>query len=223
MKTFLLVPALFLAAAIVAAGSSSQASFAGSYRCLSANAGGVSSVCRQYPRIVLKTDGTYTVSSEKGTYVVKDNTVKLSASKLRGIGKIVDGNKIRFEYDYNRLHHVVTYLKEQTIIPDTKKNTAKHIVEADLSLVFPDGYGVDYFNVVELVPPISSKLPTYQTTTYASDKHTLKVYFSNQKGVMSGYLYDIYASTGSERVKVGTLDLTNESKKSIALSISAKP
>lgn len=221
MKAFLSVPALFLAAAIVA--GSSKASLAGSYRCVSANAGGVSSVCRQYPPLVLKTDGTYTTSSEKGTYAVKDNTVTFSASKLRGPGKIVDGNKIRFEYDYKGLRQTVTYLKEQTSIPPTQKNTTKHVVEADLSLVFPEGYGVDYFNVVELVPPADSKLPTYQAITYASDKHTLKAYFNNQKGVMSGFLYDIYASTGSERLKVGTLDLTNESKKLVTLVIGAKP
>ncbi|GEM_PF-6150038 len=83
----------------------------GSYRCWSYNvSGGGSGNCRLFAPIVLKSNGTYSVSSERGTYKVKGSIITLSKSKLRGAGKIIDGNKIRFEYDYNSRHHVVTYL-----------------------------------------------------------------------------------------------------------------
>ncbi len=221
-KGFVVVLALVLVATIVFA-VSSKTSIAGSYRCVSANAGGVNNFCRLYPPFVLKSDGTYGVSSEKGKYTVKGTTVKFSASKLRGLGTIVDGNKLRFEYKYKGLLHVVTYLKEQTRASDTKKNISTRVVETDLSLIFPEGYGIDYFNVVELVPPASAKLPTYQAIAYALDKRTLKTYYNAQKGVMSGYLYDMYASTGTDRVKVGTLDLRSTKNSSVVETIQATP
>lgn len=88
-----------------------KSSLAGSYRCWSYNvSGGGSGNCRLFAPIVLKGDGTYSISSERGTYKVKGNIITLSKSKLRGAGKIIDGNKIRFEYDYNSKHHTITYL-----------------------------------------------------------------------------------------------------------------
>ena len=220
MKTlFSLV--MFFCTALVAS-AATTADIAGSYRCYSANAGNVASNCRLFTPILLQADGTYSVSSEKGTYRVKGDTITLSASKLRGVGKMVDGTKLRFEYDYKGLHQVVTYLRDnvpEKKIPKKGSTKVEHAVEVELAIVFPEGYGVDYFNVVELVPPADSKLPTYQSITYASDKRTLKVYYSPTKGVTSGYLYTVYASTGNDRVKVGTLDLRAVTKNSYTAKI----
>ncbi|NJD62773.1 MAG: hypothetical protein FIA93_08635 [Deltaproteobacteria bacterium] len=83
---------------------------AGSYRCWQYNVSGGGGSCRLAPPIVLAPDGTYKESRTEGTYEVKDDTIVFSGSRIRGPGKIVDGNKIRFEYDYNGFHHTVTYL-----------------------------------------------------------------------------------------------------------------
>ncbi|OGA30326.1 MAG: hypothetical protein A3I01_19900 [Betaproteobacteria bacterium RIFCSPLOWO2_02_FULL_65_24] len=87
-----------------------QAQAPGQYRCWSYNVSGGGGNCRLAPPLVLNADGTYQVSSEKGRYKVQDGKLVLSESKLRGPGKMEQGNRIVFEYDYNGMHHTVTYL-----------------------------------------------------------------------------------------------------------------
>lgn len=92
--------------------SPGPADLAGTYRCWSYNAGGTGGrPPTGSPPLVLKTDGTYSISSEHGIYTVNGHTIVLSASKIRGPGRL-DGNKIIFEYDYKGLHYVVTYLRQ---------------------------------------------------------------------------------------------------------------
>jgi hypothetical protein len=85
-------------------------SLAGQYRCWSYNVSGGGGSCRLAPPLVLNSDGTYQMSSEKGTYKVEDGKVVLSESKIRGPGKLEAGNHIVFEYDLKGMHHTVTYL-----------------------------------------------------------------------------------------------------------------
>ncbi|MDE3084228.1 MAG: hypothetical protein KGJ37_03275 [Verrucomicrobiota bacterium] len=106
----------FLGASAGSASSSAPvapANLAGTYRCWSYNAGGAGSRPPiGTPPLVLKTDGTYAISSEHGMYTATGGTVVLSASKIRGPGHLVGGNKIVFEYDYKGRHYIVTYLRQ---------------------------------------------------------------------------------------------------------------
>lgn len=87
-------------------------SVAGTYRCRSYNVGGAGGRPPVgTPPLVLNADGSYSISSEHGTYTVEGDTLVLSQSKIRGPGKL-SGNQVVFEYDYKGLHHVVTYLKQ---------------------------------------------------------------------------------------------------------------
>jgi len=93
--------------------SASRTSAAGTYRCWSYNvSGGGSGNCRLFAPLVLKKDGTYSLSSEKGIFTISGDSLTLSESKIRGIGKLIADTQIRFEYDYNKWHHVLTYLKQ---------------------------------------------------------------------------------------------------------------
>ena len=81
----------------------------GQYRCWSYNVSGGGGSCRLAPPLVLNSDGTYQMSSERGTYKVQGAKVILSESRIRGPGTLQDGNRIVFEYDYKGMHHTVTY------------------------------------------------------------------------------------------------------------------
>ena len=85
-------------------------SIAGQYRCASYSVSFGGGTCRGAPPLVLNPDGTYQMSSEKGTWKARDGVVELSESKTRGPGKLADGNRIVFEYDYKGQHHTLTYL-----------------------------------------------------------------------------------------------------------------
>jgi hypothetical protein len=49
------------------------------------------------------------MSSERGTYTVQGEQIVLSASTIRGPGRIQQGNQIVFEYAYQGKQHTVTY------------------------------------------------------------------------------------------------------------------
>ncbi len=96
--------------------SGSQQLFAGSlsgnYRCWHFNVGGRGGRCTN-PALQLSPNGHYKMSSEQGTYSVKGDQIILSESKQRGPGKLLEnGQQIQFEYEYNGLHHTVTYLRQ---------------------------------------------------------------------------------------------------------------
>jgi hypothetical protein len=98
---------------LIALNRAADTKIAGTYRCWSENVGGRGGRCAVgTPPLVLNTDGTYSMSSEHGTYKVSGDTIILSESKLRGAGHIAGGNQIVFEYDYRGLHHTVAYLRQ---------------------------------------------------------------------------------------------------------------
>lgn len=94
--------------------STPKQTLSGTYRCWSFNvAGSGAGSCRTQPPLILQADGSYTFSSEKGTYQIQDGKIVLSASTIRGPGMLLEENmQIRFEYDYNGKHYTTTYLRQ---------------------------------------------------------------------------------------------------------------
>ena len=89
----------------------------GTYRCFLYTVNKASSAdgCRLQAAMIFYPDGTYTFSSEEGTYAVEGDQVTLSESKIRGPGTILEnGLQIFFEYLYNGKDYEVTYLKLDT-------------------------------------------------------------------------------------------------------------
>ena len=104
---------LLLCALALPSSAAPDAKLAGRYRCWSFNVGGRGGRCTS-PPIILNEDGTYSMSSEKGTWKVKGDQVILSASKIRGPGKLnKEGNQIVFEYTTNGLRQTVAYLRQE--------------------------------------------------------------------------------------------------------------
>lgn len=103
-KKYFLVAVLW--AATVA---SASPTVAGHYRCLSYNVSGGGGSCRLAPSLTLNPDGTYRMSSERGTWRVAGDRVHLSASKIRGPGRLVKDNRMVFEYTYRGWQHTITY------------------------------------------------------------------------------------------------------------------
>ena len=81
----------------------------GSYRCLSYNVSGGGGSCASFQRLVLNPDGTYQFSSTRGRWSVENGNLILSSSRLWGPGRIQSDHTVRFEYDYGRWHHVLTW------------------------------------------------------------------------------------------------------------------
>ncbi len=84
----------------------------GTYRCWSFNMNGAGGRCTSAP-IVFSLSGTYSTSSEHGTYTVNGSSVFMSASKIRGTGALsADGAELMFNYTYNGNPYTITYLKQ---------------------------------------------------------------------------------------------------------------
>lgn len=186
----------------------------GSYRCWSYNvSGGGSGDCRLFAPIVLNTDGTYSVSSEKGTYRIEGTTIYLSESKIRGAGTLsADTLQIRFEYDYNNWRHVITYLKEGGASSTIEGDLAE--VPVYLTLEYPEKQSsLGSITSVELVPE-GQKIATasYKPTAIAvwdGDKRVTASFHKITNTPKTGQKYTVYASYTGDAVIVGTLDLTN--------------
>lgn len=88
-------------------------SVAGRYRCWSYNVSGGGGSCRMAPPLVLHQDGTYEMSSERGTYTVEGDRIALSKSAIRGPGRLQNGNQIVFDYNHRGRRHTVTYLCQE--------------------------------------------------------------------------------------------------------------
>lgn len=191
------------------AAGSNAAGIAGSYRCWHYNVSGGFGNCRLAPPIILNTDGTYSMSSEKGTYKITGSTILLSESKIRGPGTIVEGNKIRFEYSYKGLQHTVTYLKEGG--DENAPPGQDIIVELTLQYNTKDS-SLGYINSVVLVPKGESlEKAVYQPTAiaiYDGDKKITASFFKQTNKVRNGRVYEVYTGSGAENRLVGELDLT---------------
>ncbi|MDO8489826.1 MAG: hypothetical protein Q7S47_00245 [bacterium] len=210
----------------------------GTYRCSSYNvSGGGGGNCRIAPPIVIKADGSYTMSSEKGTFKVANKKLTLSASKIRGVGAISsDSRTVTFSYTYNRWRHVVTYLRQGAVAE--KKPTAAAVstppqtqvlpthVQVDITVQYPKDTGsVSWINVIALVPAGSTpKTATYrpESLAIAQDDRTVHASFFGAKELETGRVYDIYTSSGLEEVNVGILDL-REARGPVTKLISYSP
>ncbi len=203
----------------------------GSYRCSSYNvSGGGGANCRLTPPIVFSPDGSYRMSSEKGTFKVLKGKVVLSASKLRGPGTVsTDARSVRFSYTYRGWKHVVTYLREgkasrgsvadaPTKLVDTEQTKETESVPqiprtipVELLLNFAEAdASPDWINVIMLVPQGS----TPETSSYRAEalavlagRHALTASFTDRKEINTGAIYDIYTSSGFETLKIGSVDL----------------
>ncbi len=208
--------------------STSNASLAGSYRCFSYNvSGGGGGDCRLFAPIVLAADGTYSMSSEKGTYGVKGDVITLSESKLRGPGKLLEsGLQIRFEYDYNGWHHVITYLKEGGSTSSSIPSGAE--ISVQLILEYPaKESGLGGIVTVELVPQGQTvdKAPYKPTAIaqYDGDRKIIGSFYKATNMPKSGINYTVYTNTGFAATAVGALDLTaakTETKATILVTTS---
>ncbi len=186
---------------------------AGTYRCWSYNVSGGGGSCTLSPAIVLKSDGTYSISSEQGTYQVAGDTLTLSQSKLRGPGKIIDGNKIRFEYDYQTLHHTVTYLLSSKEPGISTQDGQPSEVTVDVILEYPTkDSALNSISTIELVPKGQDvKTAPYKPTALAvwnGDRRVTGSFHKATNTPRTGIEYTVYASTGFGSTAVGTLDLT---------------
>lgn len=93
---------------------SADAFMVGTYRCRMFNVAGAGKRCTS-PALVLKDNGRYTMGSEKGTWAYEGGELVLSASKIRGPGKVqvgANGMRVIFEYTYQKWPHVVTYERQ---------------------------------------------------------------------------------------------------------------
>lgn len=191
--------------------------YAGSYRCWSYNvSGGGGGNCRLFAPIVLNADGTYSVSSEKGTYAVTGDTIILSESKLRGPGKLIGGTQIRFEYDYNNWHHTITYLKESGASSPTVDGSLSEI-PVQIILEYPArNSSLGSITTIEFVPEGQQvATASYKPTAIAvwdGDKRVTASFHKATNTPKTGQKYAVYTSYGGDAVRVGILDLTNVKK-----------
>ena len=103
---------VLIVAVIVVSISARAESSSGKYRCWSMNVGGYGGGRCTSPALLLNSNGTYVMGSEKGTYSTKGNQLILSQSKIRGPGRFQEnGNQIVFEYAYNGKNYTITYLR----------------------------------------------------------------------------------------------------------------
>lgn len=213
----------------------------GSYRCRSYNvSGGGGGNCRLAPPIVLKADGTYSMSSERGTFSVKKGRLILSKSTLRGPGSITaNPATITFRYMYKGWKHIVTYGREATARnlisseqgvlsqnDDTQekrvsaakeesqnKQPVPETVPLELTIIFPESDSTPWVNVISLVPqgytPASAPYRPESLALQEGRSSTFYASYYGVKEVMTGKVYDVYASSGFESQKVGSVDLTS--------------
>ncbi len=176
---------------------------------------GLGQNCRLFAPIVIKDDGKYEMSKEKGTYKIQGETIVLSESKLRGAGTILEsGLQIRFEYDHNASHHTITYLREAEA---KKPKAGKKFIEVTLQVQFPVGdYSADSVNTVTLFDAGTGE-QIGETLAYPLDRQTIEAYFSKRPpktGLETGKIYNVFVSSGFGGWQIGKLDLRGVTKDS---------
>jgi hypothetical protein len=85
----------------------------GAYRCSSYNVSGGGGSCRNMPRLLLHSDGTYDFSSSRGRWNIDGGKLHLSDAQFWGPGEIIGGDTVRFEYDYRGWRHTVTWICQE--------------------------------------------------------------------------------------------------------------
>lgn len=200
----------------------SNASLAGSYRCWSYNVSGSGGGdCRLYAPIVLTAQGTYSMSSEQGTYTVSGTIINLSESKIRGPGTLVGGTQIRFEYDYNGWHHVITYLKESGTATSSSSGQVSE-VPVQITLEYPvKDSALNSIITLDLVPE-GENITTapYKPTAIAvwdGDRRVTASFHKATNTPRTGIRYTVYANWGAESNAVGMIDLTQATTQVVAV------
>ena len=154
----------------------------------------------------------------------------LSESKIRGPGKLLEGDRqIRFEYDYNGWHHTITYLREENVdvepAPAEVAIPQEKYVEVTLHIKYPAGdYSADSVNTVTLYPKEGGS-QVAQSLAYATDRSTTEVWFSKRApkvGLLTGRVYKVMVSSGFGEWQVGELDLSNVAADT-TITINAQP
>lgn len=206
MKIFL--SALMMMALLAIGLESHAASLAGSYRCWHFNVGGQGGKCTS-PPIVLNADGTYTMSSESGTYSVSGDQVILSASTHRGPGKI-NGEQIQFEYDYNGLHHTMTYLRSGDAPQVKSKPTGGGITQLDLTVsCSSSGSAVDWINTCSLDCGDGNR---YDALAVQKDRETLSCWY---RQVPPNKTCSVTVSSGFDSKVVGSVQTIGSSQQTL--------
>lgn len=169
----------------------------GTYRCWSFNVGGVGSKCTS-PPIVLNTNGTYSMSSEKGTYKITGDRIILSESKIRGPGTFKEGRKqIVFNYTYNGNATTVTYMNY-----DDKGEIKGDVISVKLTVIFPeDDDRAKWLSTITLTNGNSNEV--YDGLAQNDGKQTIVAQY---RTVETGKKYQVTAGAGSV---LGEIDLTN--------------
>lgn len=203
-----------------AAPPAALASVAGTYRCWMFNVGGAGGRCRTSAPIVLRADGSYEESSTRGSWTLRGSQVLLSASAVRGAGRLESGNQIVFEYVYNGRPHRVTYLRQdgtgadepavapaRTVAAPPATSSAPAAgpsrVPVDLTIRFAPADGsVGWINSVALIPAGGTTGPEALGRT--DGKRSVAASF---RSVEAGHLYTVHVSSGLHRWPVGTIDL----------------
>ncbi|MBI2198239.1 MAG: PDZ domain-containing protein [Candidatus Rokubacteria bacterium] len=215
--------------------ASALASVAGTYRCWMFNVGGAGGRCRNSPPIVLRADGSYEESSTRGTWALRGSQVLLSASTVRGAGRLESGNHIVFEYVYNGQPHRVTYLRHDgagaqgpvasaggavaspPALPAAPAGAVSRVpVELTIRFAPSDG-SVGWINSVALIPAGRTTGPEALGRT--DGKRSVAASF---RSVEAGHLYTVHVSSGLHRWPVGTLDLRAPAGP-VALTVDAPP
>lgn len=196
-------------------------SVAGTYRCRSFNVGGAGRRCTS-PPLVLHPDGTYQMSSERGTYTVEGDQVILSESKIRGPGRLQGGNEIVFEYEYRGLRHTVAYMRQEgAAIPppaSTGRPERPARVPVEVTLRFsPSDGSVGWINSASLIPEGGAAGPEALART--DGKTTVEASF---RSVETGRVYTLFVSSGFERRPVGKVDL-REAAGPVAVTLDVPP
>jgi len=88
-----------------------QYRLAGTYHCVTIQAGKQALPCRGLP-LVLHRDGTYRLWTELGTYRILGRYLVLSESKKRGPGQFHGRREISFEYYQRGVRHTVIFRRE---------------------------------------------------------------------------------------------------------------
>ena len=211
-----------------------DSSIAGTYRCRMFNVGGAGKRCTS-PALVLKENGKYVIGSEKGTWSYKGGELILSASKVRGPGRVQvssSGMRVTFEYSYLKLSQTVTYERQDmrgAASQISKKGFMEQVeVEtprqpASVPSVVPSinkkNAAIVDIDVTIIFPDsgnvgwingaaIMEEGESTGPETLANNdgKNIVTTYF---RSMPAGRVYKIYVTTGFEKRYVGSIDLRN--------------
>ncbi len=203
---WLLTISLWLISPLPSAQAGERGVVAGVYRCWSQNVGGAGRRCTG-PPLILHADGTYEISSERGTYSITGDQVVLSESRIRGPGRLSGGNQVIFEYTYQGLQHTVIYLRQEAQAPPPAnprdQSGGGDRVPVDITIRFsPSDGSAAWINGAALIS--EGGIGVAEALARTDGRHTVRVSF---RAVETGQTYQLMVSSGLERRAIGTINL----------------